>query len=722
MQQGRQNADGGEGLVMRKETLIPNYPATGGSDGEKFGAIVNAQGFTEICNLQMGAGTTAQGNEANPALSGSKRKQSEPCTLMSGLPSSPQNPFLVPKPEEPSREYVPGNGSRDPARSEAVKTASEKNKPLFQRELQKEDELVSAEHFSVPLSFEREEEEKSAVTTESPKEANSKEIIKADDASRESTTLSETESIISPTKENSVGDERLLLEEYALSTSLSRSTELYEKETGADVTGRKNGIKTEDAQVSETSELPEGSSEAGREFLSSVSSYHQDTENTHLEHDPEKFSPCENTSAGDLGEEGEGKPLNLESNFKSPKGNSQSHGCEPKQQRSKGQTSAPDGLENKVGASPQLPREECPRSFDCFNSEAEGKTWGQSGCDGTEKVCLDGAHSSLLLHPGNNHIKQTKQVESWEKAFARETVLESECKAESEEKPESSSKSGESAKMPKLKLNLQALNELAGTMGQTKEASQALETKEQKNPITKTPHRDLEQEPAAAHSSNAGDGNQNEGVQGEKHQTAVKSSMEDEDLTQKSKCEWDVQAQLEQVAAEGHRNTQMARSEPPKTAVSASGLADHQVLTEERGDSHITADSCPSGRDTCSSLEVLESRVGKGQGNEGAPAAPLQAERAEQSLSAAGGSGCSSNTELEEQAHRSSLTAVRRADDQQHKGRAPQPEWLHPDNHSNSPQRPLDASNNPDKQSSVPAPPQRGSDRPKERDKDEQQH
>lgn len=697
MQQGRQNTDGGEGLLMKKETLIPNYPATGGSDSEKFGAIVNAQGFAEVCNLQVGAETTAKGSEAKPALSGSKRKQSEPCALMSELPSSPQNPFLIPKPEEPSREYVPGNGSQDPARSEAVKTASEKNKPPFQRELQKEDELVSAEHFSVPLSFEKEKEEKSAVTTENPKEANSNEIIKAGDVSRESTTLSETESIISPAKENSVVD-KLLLEEYALSTSLSRSTELHQKETGVDVTGRK--IKIEDAQVSETSELPQGSSEAGRQFLSSVSCYHQDTENTHLEHDPEKFSLCENTSTGDLGEEGGGKPLNLDSDFKSSKGSSQSRGCEPEQQRSQEKTAAPDGLA----------REECPRSFGCFNSEAEGKTWDQSGCDSTGKVCLDGAHSSLLLHPGNNHNKQSKQVESWEKAFARETVLESECKAESQEKPESSSKSGESAETPELKLNLQAL---ARTMGQTKEASQALETKEQNSSITKAPHRDPEQEPAAAHSS-AGDRNQNEGVQQEKHQTAVKSSMEDEDLAQKSKCKSDVQAQLEQVVAESHRNTQMAHSESPKTAVSTSGPTDHQVHREERGDSHITADSCPSER--CSSLECS---VPEGQENEGVPATPLQAERAQQSLSAAGGSGCSSKPALEEQEQQSSLTAARRADEQQHKGKAPQPEQLHRDHDSNSPQTPLDVPNNPGKQSPVPAPPQCGSDRPKEQNKNE---
>ncbi|XP_064287575.1 transforming acidic coiled-coil-containing protein 2 isoform X1 [Passer domesticus] len=710
MQQGRQNTDGGEGLLMKKETLIPNYPATGGSDGEKFGAIVNAQ--REICNLQMRAETTAKGNEANPALSGSKREQPEPCTLMSELPSSPPDLFLVPKPEEPSRECVPGNGSQDPVRSEAVKTASEKNNPIFQRELQKEDELVSAEQLSVPLSFEREEEEKSAVTTESPKEANSNEIIKADDVSRESTTLSETESIISPTKENSVVDKRLLLEEYALSASLSRSTELYQKETGVDVTGGKNGIRTEGAQVSETSDLPEGSSGAGKQLLSSVSSHHQDMENTHLEHNAEKFSLCENTSTGDLGDEGGRKPLNLGSNFELAKGNSQPHGCEPEQQMSKEKTAAPDGLENKLVASPELAREECPGSFDCFNTEAEGKTWDQSGCNRTEKVCLDGAHSSLLLHPGNNHVKQSKQDESWEKAFAREAVLESERKAESQDKPESSNKSGESPKMPELKLDLQALNELAGTMEQSKEASQALETKEQNSHITKAPHRDPEQEPAAAHSS-AGDGNQNEGVQQEQHQTAVKSSVEDEDLAQKSKCKLDVQAQLEQVTAE---NTEVAHSEPPKTAVSTSGLTDHQVHMEERGDSHAIANNCPSE----SSSEVLECSVPEGQENEGVPTAPPQAEQAEQSLSAAGDSGWSSNTELEQQEHQSSLTAASRADAQQHKGRAPQPEW-DPDNHSNIPQTPPGISNTPDKQPSVPGPalPQSGSDRPKEQDKDD---
>ncbi|KAM6203482.1 transforming acidic coiled-coil-containing protein 2 [Sarcoramphus papa] len=733
MQQGRQNTDGGEGLLMKKKTLILNYAATGGSDSEKFGAIVNAQGFAEIsevCNLQMGAVTTAKGDEANPALSGSKGEQSEACTLMSEFPSNPPNLFLVPKPEEPSREYVHGNGSQDPMGSEAEKTASEKTEPIFQRELQKQDELVSAALCSVPLSFKQKEEQKSAVTTESPKdEASSNEIIKADDVSRENTTLSETESLISPTKENSLVDKRLLLEEYALSTSLSRSTELNQKETEVGVTGEKNEIRMEEAQVRETSELPEGSSGAERQLLNSVSSHCQDVENsTHLGHNPEEFSLCEKTSTGDLGEEAGGKPLNLDSNFKSPEDNSQSLGCKPEQQMSKEQTAATDDLENKLVASPQFPREEYPRSFDCFNAEAEDKTSGQPGCNGTEKVCLTSAHSSPLLHSENNNIKQSKQDESWEEAFARETVLESECKTESQEKPESYSKSEESAKMSKSKLELQGLNELAGAMDrmavQTEEASRVLETKEQNGHITEVPRSDPKQRPAAAAAqSSAMDGKENEGIQQEKHQTAVKSFAEDKDLALKSECKSDVlmQAQLEQVAAESHRNVQMACSETSQAVVSTSGLTPQQVHVEKGGDSPVSENNCPSESDTCSSSETLECSIKELQENADVPTALPQAEQMEKSVSVAGDSDWISNTGLEQQKQQSSLTTVTRADDQEHKERALKPEQSWDlNNHSNVPEIPLKISNNLNKDSSVlgTAPIQCDSETAKEKDKD----
>ncbi|KAM9010601.1 transforming acidic coiled-coil-containing protein 2 isoform 2-T2 [Ara ararauna] len=684
MQQGRQNPDGGEGLLMKEETLILNYPATEGSDSEKCGAIVNAQGFTgitEVCNLQIGAETTARENEANPALSASKGEQSEACTFMSELPP---NPLLVPKAEEPSREYVPGNYSKDAVRSEVLKTASDKNKPTCQRELQKEDELVSAEHSILPLSFQREGEQNSAVTTESPKDAaSSNEIIKAEDVSRESTTLSEPELVINPTVENSLGDKRLLLEEYALSASLSRSTELNQKETKASVTGEKDEITTD---VTESNELPEGSSGAQRQLLNPASSYNQDMENTLLGHNPQVLGLCEKTSTGDPGEEAGAKPLNL--GFKSPNDNAQSLGCEPEQQMSKEKTDSTD-LENKPVASPQFPRQECPLRFDCFSTEAEDKTLGQPGCDGTDRVCLPSAHSSLRLHSESNHVKQNKQDEPWEKAPAGETVFESDSKS----KPE-----------------LQGLNELAGPVDgmalQAEESSCVSDTKEHNSHITAVPCSDPEQEPAAAQPSAAG-GNENEGIPQEKHQDAGESFVEDKDLALKGKCKADalMPAQLEQVAC----------SDATQADAGTSGLSPHM---EEGDDSHVSDKYCPSEGGTCGPLEALECSVGELQANADVPSALPHADQVEGSVPVAGESGWILNTGLEQQQHQSSLTTVTRADDQEHKERAVKPELpLDLNNHSSIPEIPLDISNNLNKDSSVldPATPDTATEKDKDR-------
>ncbi|KAM9379604.1 transforming acidic coiled-coil-containing protein 2 isoform 2-T2 [Phaethornis superciliosus] len=706
MQQGRQDTDGGEGLLMKKEPLILNHPATGGSDGEKFGANVDAQGFTEISevgNVQIGAVTRAKENETNPALSGSKGEQSEACTLMSELPFNPPNLFVVPKLKEPSREYVPGNDTQDPM-SGTGETASEKTELIFQRELQKEDELVSTVHCNVPLSLKQKEEEKSAVTTESLKdEASSNEIIKADDVSRESTTLSETESIINPTTENSPVGKRLILEE--LSTSLSRSTELNQKETEVDLTGEKKEDRTVEAQVTETSEFTVGSSGAERQLLNSVSSHHQDMENTHLGHNPEDFSLCKKASPGDPGQGAGGKPLHLESNFKLQEHNSQSLGYKPEQQMSEEKTE--DDLENKLVASPQFPREECSLSFDCFNSETEDKTSGQSGCSGTEKVCSADAHSSPLLHSENNNIKQSKQDEAWEKAIARETALEPECKTESQGKPESYRKSEEGGEMSKSKPEPQGFNELAVPMDcmdlQTEETSQVSRAEEDA-PITEMPCRDPEQQPAAAQSS-ARDGRVNEGIQQEKHQTGVKSFVEDKDLALKSdwKCDELMEGQLEQVAAESHRNIQVACLETSQAVADPSGLSPQPTCVEEGGDSPVSENKWPSEGDTCSSSGTLEIR--KLQENAGVPAALPQAGQMEKSVSVAGDSYWISDPGLEQQNQQSSLTTVTRADDQEHKERALKPEGpLDLNNHSSIPEIPLNISNHLNKESSVPGP------------------
>ncbi|XP_062436673.1 transforming acidic coiled-coil-containing protein 2 isoform X2 [Rhea pennata] len=736
MQLGRQNTDGREGLLMKKETLILNYPAAGGSDSEKYGAIVNAQSFiekseiSEGCNLQMGAVTTAEENKADPVLSGSNGERSEICTLMSELPFNHPDVFLALKPEEPSREYMPGNDYQDPMISETVKTASEKIEPTFQRQLQKEDELFSSEHFSMPLLFKQEEEQKLAVTTESPKDqANSNKIIKADGMSRESTALPETENIISPTKENSVIDERLL-KKYALSTS-SRSTELNQKESDMSITGEKNKIVTEEAQVMETNEVPEWSTEAETILLNSGSSHNQDVKDTPLGHNSKEFSFLEKTSKGNLKEDTMGKHLNSNCNFKSPEDNSHTLCCKSEGQMSKEKAAATDDLQNKsnfpVMASLQLSQKEYLLNFDCFNTEAEEKTSGLPGSNGTEKVCLAGAHNSPLLLSGNNYITWSKQDESWEQAFVKETTLESKCKTECQEKPESYSKSEESAEISKTELELQVLNEVAGAMDcigvQAEKATQFWDDKEQNSYLTEVPHRDPEQVPATVtEQSSAADGKENKAIEQEKHQNAVKSLMEDIVLALKTECKSHMllQAQQEQMAAESHKNVQMACSDTSEVVVNTAEFTPQQVHVEEVGDSSISENNY-SEKDKCRSSETPVYSIRELQENADVLTALPNAEQMENSMFVAGESNWILNTGCKQQKPESSLAIITRTGDQGHKAKALKPEQLLGlSDHSNVTEMSLNISNNLNEESFVvdPAPFRCDSDISKEKDRD----
>ncbi|XP_068545130.1 transforming acidic coiled-coil-containing protein 2 isoform X1 [Anas acuta] len=693
MQQGRQNTDGGEGLLMKKETLIRNHPATGGSDGEKFGAIANTQSFvvrpeiSEVCRTQKGAVKTGR-NEVNPALSGSQGEQSEACTSVSELPLNAPNLFPVPKPEEPLREHVPGNDYQDLMKSEAMKTASEKNEPGFERELQKDDELVSAEHFSAPLSFKQEEEQNSAVTTESQKdEASSNEIIKADDVSRESTTLSEAETTINPTKEISPVDKRSLLQEYALSASLSRAVELNQKGADVRVLGEKNRMGAEEAHVAATSALPEGPSGAERQMLSPLSSHEQDLQDTPLSHNPGEFGLCEKTSAGGPKEEAVGKPLQSGSDLKSPEDHSEPLGCKPEQALSEEEAAATDDPENK--ASPQRPRAGCPPSTDCSHAGTEEKTLDQPGSNGADEVCLAGAHSSPLLHPENNRVVQSKQDESWEEAFPRGAALETGDKTESQGKPGSYGGAEESTKTSKSTLEHQGLNELAGPVGfiavQIEDPPQVSETKQQSGHLSDVPCSD-------ASYSTTGNSKEHEAtIQQEKHHAEVGSFVEDKDSALKTEHESDmlVQAQQEQGAAESHGNVQVACA-----GVGRAELTPRPAWEEGVGES--------TSGDKRSSSVTLECSAGDLQENTDAPAALPHVEQMEKSVSV-GDRDQALNAGHKQQTHQSNPTGVAGADDQEHTGRPLKPE-LEPKHHSHIPEMPLSVSDNLNEESAVPRP------------------
>lgn len=628
VQQGRQNTDGEEGLLMRKEALIPNYPATG--------AVVSAEGSIvrpetrEVCSLQVGDVMT--GNEVPPA----QRQGAPPpsCLSVPELPFDTPDLLPVPKLEEPLRECVPGNDYQDPMRSEAVGTASEKDEPISQRELQKEDELVSAE----PSSFKQGEEQKSAVATESQEDkASSNEIIKAD-VSGERSVLSETESVTSPTEDNSLVDNRFLLEEYAFSGSLSRSTELNQK--GAEsvsVAGEQNKTRAEEARAA--SGLPAGSDVAERQLLSSLGIHSEDAKGTHLGHSPQAPNPLVKAPAGEQKEGAVGKPLNVEGDLESPEDPSQSLGCRAEQQPGGGKAAALGALESR-GSSVLCPRAQCPLGSVCCH--AKDTAPGQPGCHGAEEVCSAGAHSSPLLHPENNGITLSGQGEAWEKALAGEAVLGTDCQTGGQGEPEGSSKAGGSMETSTSKPELQGLIEVAEMGG------------------CAAGHAE-ERVAAAGHGEERGEmqhGSEGstEPAPGTEHQAAVL-----------------MPAGQEQVAAESHCDAQMAVAETLPAEVGAAEPVPRLAHVEGGGDS-TEGSKHPSESDKHSSLEcgledpsecgehspsaTLQGSPGDLQANADVLPALPHVEQVEKLVAL--------NAGLEDQAHQSALMSAMRVDDQEH--------------------------------------------------------
>uniref|UniRef100_A0A669PQM0 Transforming acidic coiled-coil containing protein 2 n=1 Tax=Phasianus colchicus TaxID=9054 RepID=A0A669PQM0_PHACC len=625
VQQGRLNTDGEDGLLMRKETLIPNYPPTG--------AVVNAARpeTREVYSLQVGAVMT--GNEVTSA----QRQGAPPaaCPLVPELPFDPPDLLPVPKLEEPFRECMPANNYQHPMRSEAVGTASEKDEAISQRELPKEDELVSAE----PSSFKQGEEQKSAVRTESQKdEASSNEIIKAD-VSGERSMLSETESVTSPTEDNSLVDNRLVLEEYALRGSLSRSMEMNRKRTeSVNLTGEQNTTRAEEARAD--SGLPAGSDLAERQLLSSLGIHNEDAREIHLGQSPEAPSPCAKAAAGELKEGAVGKPLNVRGDLESLEDHSQSLGCRAEQQQGGGKAATSSALESR-DSFVLCPRAQCLLGSACCHTKDTAP--GQPGRHEAEEVCSAGAHSSLLLHPENNGIMLSGQGEAWEKALAGEAVLGIDCQTGSQGQPESSSKAGGSMETSTSKPELQGSNEVAEMGGCAVGYAE-------------------ERVAAAGH--------------GEEHGEMQHGSEGSTELASGTECQAAVlmPAWQEQVAAESQCNAQMTTAETLPTEVGTAEPVPCLACVEGGSDSiegskHLSVSNKKSSlecsledlseRDEHSPSETLQDSPGDPQANADVLAALPQVEQVEKLLT--------SNPGLKHQAHQSALMTATRADEQEHK-------------------------------------------------------
>ncbi|XP_037759693.2 transforming acidic coiled-coil-containing protein 2 isoform X3 [Chelonia mydas] len=638
IKRGGQKTDGTESLLMKKETLILNYPITGGSDSEKYGAVVNVQSLVDnpelsdvnsLCRRDI---TTTKGNDPNLHLSENNGKQLAACTLKPGLAFNPSDLFLVPKPDEPPGESVSANEHQDPGRSKAQKTTSETVEPRFEREPQKVNLFVSTEPFNMPLLLKVEGEQKPDLTSENTKDQDSiNETIKADIVSIENILLSGVENAMNSTKEDSMVPERLALEKYVLDLTCGSSpTELNLKETVIKVPAEKTEDsmgkdRTEEVQVIATSVSPEGLNEAEGMLLNFDDSNKQDRKDANWGRDFKEISFSDKTLSSDINENAVEKHLNSESHLKVAEDNSLYFQCEPEQQMNKEKAIATHDLSSKCSfplvETPQLGREECPLSSDHFNSDTEDKTLALLSCKMTEKVCSVNAHGSPLLHSQDSNIMQTKQDESWEHTFAQDAILEFECKTKHQEMFQSNEGSEENIQTPKSELEHQGLSELIGTTGcvalhtaKIQEASCICESKEWTRQVAEVPNSDPACVPATIveHSSAVDIKEKNE-IKQEECRAEVESCVDDKDLALKKECTSDTpkQVQQEQIAAKGDKSMRVAHSEISQASANTVEFSPQQKQwsLEESHDSSITENKQPSESDKDGSPETLKSCI-----------------------------------------------------------------------------------------------------------------
>ncbi|XP_075791447.1 transforming acidic coiled-coil-containing protein 2 isoform X4 [Pelodiscus sinensis] len=638
VQRGGQKTDGTECLLMKKETLILNYPTTGGSDSEKHGAVVNSQCLvdnlvfsddTSLCRRDVPA---TKVNNPSLDLSENNGKQSAACTLKPSLAFNPSDLFLVPKADEPSGESESANEHHDSVRRKAQTPTSEASDPGFEREPQKVNLFASTGPFSVPLWLEG--KQKTDLTTENTKDQDSinESIIVSHIVSVENTLLSDVQNAMNSTKEDSIVHERLALEKCVLDlTCGSKPTELNIKENDSKVPAEKpedspGKDRKEKAQDIATSASPEGLNEAEGMLFNLDHSNKHDRKDAHWGDGFREISFSDKTLKSDTSEKSVEEHLNSEHNLKPAEVNSLYFQCESEQQVSKGKTIAAQDLSPECSFPlveiPQLAREEGPLSFDHFNTDSEDKTLAMLGYKVTEKVSSVNAHGSPLLQSPNSDIMQTKQDESWVHSFARKATLESECKTKHQELFQRNEGSEENIQTLKSEREDQGLSEWVGTTdcgvlhrANIQEASHICESKEQNREIMEVPNSNPECVPVTVvvEQNSAVDVTENNGIKQEACRAEVKSYVNDKDLALKTECTSDIpkQIQQEQMAAKSDKRMQVAHSAISQASANTLELGPQQKQgnLEESHDSSIAENKELSESDKDGSPENLKSYI-----------------------------------------------------------------------------------------------------------------
>uniref|UniRef100_A0ACB8F8Z6 Uncharacterized protein n=1 Tax=Sphaerodactylus townsendi TaxID=933632 RepID=A0ACB8F8Z6_9SAUR len=599
-----QNTDGTDSLVMEKESLIPNYPTTGGSDTEEYGAVAAGLSFVAFaengdrCNKDE---ATSKVGAACQVFLEKNKEQITPCPVIPNLPVNTSDPSLIPVAQEDDRSSQSENEGPDKAMSKEPITLS-----VAAKENHCTGFLVTSEPSRVFFWPEECDEKKASQHTAEP--AGSNKVMKPECESGETLTELDPENLAYIIKEDSKTDQRFSPEGRKTDfTGESKLPEIIKKENTVPEENKDislGGVRSQESSVLTSLVMPEAVNSFQKTKLIADNNKSQDSADVNW---GDHLTSLLNNLKSDASDKALEKNFSSKYNLNVPEVHSPG--------LSQGSKMEKTATYEKQGNSSFLPAEALhlqgakhTESCDFLNLSPENSL---PACKMAEKVCLADMNGSLLVQSENNTIKQNKCDSSWEHPTVKKAAWETESKAMHE-----LSSDGSPALEGKISTlehqDLHELTEIAEcvTLENTKiqEDTSPIESKKQ------TDSSDIGNVSVpVAELSTVVDIQKSHEMGQEEYRTKLKSQENDTVLAQEpeSKLDSPQQRQQEQAAEEKDQCTKEGRSGHPLLAASIkeTGLQQLKLISEDLYERSMRELDCPpKGTDSEMFLEALQSK------------------------------------------------------------------------------------------------------------------
>ncbi|XP_060130778.1 transforming acidic coiled-coil-containing protein 2 isoform X4 [Zootoca vivipara] len=454
-----QNADGADSLMMEKETLIPNYHATGGLHVEKYGAVVDglsSDEFSAAIHECSSDAALSRGEEPHQVSPENEMEQSEAGPAMPSLSFNASDLPLANMIGEKDKSSPSEKECPDQAQSQETQTLL-----VTESENCVVDLLVGSEPSSGSPLCEESEKQKASPASEN----------RAEPASSNDTVLTECggniavvdpEKLLCLMKEDSAVDKGL---------SLGGSTQDFTSETELpQLIKKENIVSEENKELS----LGEGGSQE-RPVLTSpiVGEEAVCSQGTLLSFDIDKRRDNPDANWNDYWSSLGNSFRNDTSGYMSEKDFSSEHSLNAPEdhlpelsqgsERAKTATCEKEVKSLLSVEAQSLQGGNCSQSCDLLNPSAEDLPLSLPACEMAEEVCLEEAHGSLLLRSEDNDVMQNEQEGSWEGTLAERSVWELEGLTTHDVTSEGNATLAEKTPVPKAELALLDINEWAPT-------------------------------------------------------------------------------------------------------------------------------------------------------------------------------------------------------------------------------------------------------------------